>query len=109
MIPKRTFDLPGVLLPVRRLMRLNAALRMASFALLIVSGLWLALYGVSKFLILPWWLIPAALILGCLVVLGFALLGGNRSATLSQAARLTDERLGLKEPAQRYLNQYKHR
>ncbi len=78
-------------------MRCNAALRTGSLALLIVSLVWLAAFALSKFFFFTPWTLPALLVIGILFVAGACVSTSLRGPGVSDAARLTDQRLGLKE------------
>src|SRR5262245_44371103 len=90
-------SLREALTPVVRRMQLNAALQIGMKVLFGVSLLWFLTFSVSKFFIFKPWVLPAVIILGLLAILIFAAIQCGRYATLSKAARLADQHLGLKE------------
>ncbi len=90
-------NLHTTLIPVARWMRWNGAVRSAAKTLLIVSIFWLIACSLSKFLLLSPWFLPSLLLTGVMVILITLLIQCFRGASISDAARLADQRLGLKE------------
>ncbi len=96
-MPDAHFDLRGALAPVARLMRFNKAFHTGARMLLIVSAVWVVAFACSKFFWFAPWLLPSLFALGLAAVLFAALASALRGASFSDAARLVDCQLGLKE------------
>jgi len=92
-----SLNLHATLIPVVRWMRWNGAVRSAAKSMFIISIFWLIACSLSKFLLLSPWFLPSLLIAGIVVILITLLVQCFRGASISDAARLADQRLGLKE------------